>query len=31
MKDIIVEELNVKEVFFRENEEELVEYAVKPN
>ncbi len=31
MASIIAEELNVKEVFFRENEEELVEYSVKPN
>ncbi len=31
MEDIIAEELNVKEVFFRENEEDLVEYSVKAN
>ncbi|HOV39614.1 MAG TPA: DUF5915 domain-containing protein, partial [Spirochaetales bacterium] len=31
MEDIIREELNVKEVIFRENEEELVEYKAKPN
>ncbi|MEW5814363.1 MAG: isoleucine--tRNA ligase [Spirochaetota bacterium] len=31
MEDIIREELNVKKVIFRENEEELVEYKVKPN
>ncbi|HUZ17846.1 MAG TPA: isoleucine--tRNA ligase [Spirochaetia bacterium] len=31
MEDIIREELNVKEVIFRENEEELVEYRAKPN
>ena len=31
MEDIIREELNVKEVVFRENEEELVEYQAKPN
>ena len=31
MEDIIREELNVKEVVFRENEEELVEYRAKPN
>jgi isoleucyl-tRNA synthetase len=31
MEDIIREELNVKEVLFRENEEELVEYEAKPN
>lgn len=31
MEDIIREELNVKEVVFRENEEELVEYTAKPN
>jgi isoleucyl-tRNA synthetase len=31
MEDIIREELNVKEVVFRENEEELVEYSVKAN
>lgn len=31
MADIITEELNVKKVIFRENEEELVEYSVKPN
>ena len=30
MKEIIKEELNVKSVIFRENEEELVEYAAKP-
>jgi isoleucyl-tRNA synthetase len=31
MQDIIREELNVKEVVFRENEEELVEYSARPN
>jgi len=31
MQDIIKEELNVKEVVFRENEEELVEFKAKPN
>ena len=31
MADIISEELNVKEVIFRENEEELVEYSAKAN
>jgi isoleucyl-tRNA synthetase len=31
MEDIIGEELNVKEVVFRENEDELVEYQAKPN
>ncbi len=31
MEDIIREELNVKEVVFRENEEDLVEYQAKPN
>ncbi len=31
MEDIIREELNVKEVIFRDNEEELVEYSAKPN
>jgi isoleucyl-tRNA synthetase len=31
MEDIIREELNVKEVIFRENEEELVEYSAKAN
>ncbi|MDC7234653.1 MAG: isoleucine--tRNA ligase [Spirochaetales bacterium] len=31
MEDIIAEELNVKEVYFRENEEDLVEYSVKAN
>lgn len=31
MEDIIREELNVKDVVFRENEEELVEYSAKPN
>lgn len=31
MEDIIREELNVKEVVFRENEEELVEYSAKAN
>jgi isoleucyl-tRNA synthetase len=31
MQDIIQEELNVKSVIFRENEEELVEYSIKPN
>ncbi len=31
MEDIIREELNVKDVMFRENEEELVEYSAKAN
>ncbi|MFO8065552.1 MAG: isoleucine--tRNA ligase [Spirochaetia bacterium] len=31
MEDIIRDELNVKEVVFRENEEELVEFQAKPN
>jgi len=31
MSDIIEEELNVKDVIFRENEEDLVEYSVKAN
>ena len=31
MKDLIREELNVKEVVFRDNEHELVEYRVKAN
>lgn len=31
MEDIIREELNVKDVIFRENEEELVEYSAKAN
>ena len=31
MEDIIREELNVKEVLFRENEEDLVEFSAKPN
>lgn len=31
MEDIIREELNVKEIIFRENEEELVEYSAKAN
>ena len=31
MTDIISEELNVKEVIFRDNEEELVEYSAKAN
>jgi isoleucyl-tRNA synthetase len=31
MVEIIREELNVKEVIFRDNEEDLVEYEVKPN
>lgn len=31
MTDIIAEELNVKKVIFRENEEDLVEYSAKPN
>ena len=31
MKDIIREELNVKEVIFRDNEEDLVEYQAKAN
>ncbi|MBN1685923.1 MAG: isoleucine--tRNA ligase [Spirochaetales bacterium] len=31
MEDIVRDELNVKEVVFRENEEDLVEFSVKPN
>ncbi|MBN2625329.1 MAG: isoleucine--tRNA ligase [Spirochaetales bacterium] len=31
MSEIIAEELNVKEVIFRENEEDLVEYSAKAN
>ncbi|MDR1893249.1 MAG: isoleucine--tRNA ligase, partial [Spirochaetales bacterium] len=31
MQEIIKEELNVKEIIFRENEEELVEYRAKAN
>ncbi len=31
MEDIIREELNVKDVLFKENEEDLVEYSAKPN
>jgi isoleucyl-tRNA synthetase len=31
MQDIIKEELNVKQVVLKENEEELVEYIIKPN
>ncbi len=31
MAEIIKEELNVKDLIFRENEEELVEYKAKPN
>ena len=31
MTDIIREELNVKEIMFRDNEEDLVEYGVKAN
>ena len=31
MKDIIAEELNVKEICLKENEEELVEYSCKAN
>jgi len=31
MDDIIKEELNVKRVIFRDNEEELVEFSAKPN
>ncbi|RKX79452.1 MAG: isoleucine--tRNA ligase [Spirochaetes bacterium] len=31
MEDIIREELNVKEVIHRENEEDLIEYRAKPN
>jgi isoleucyl-tRNA synthetase len=31
MEDILREELNVKQVLFRENEEDLVEYSVKAN
>lgn len=31
MADIIKEELNVKEVIFRQNEEELITYSAKPN
>jgi isoleucyl-tRNA synthetase len=31
MEDIIREEINVKEVIFRDDEEDLVEYTAKPN
>ena len=31
MEDLIKDELNVRNVVFRENEEELVEYTAKPN
>ena len=31
MEDLIKDELNIKEVIFRENEEELVEYSAKAN
>ena len=31
MADLLRDELNVKEVFFRDNEEELVEYSAKAN
>jgi isoleucyl-tRNA synthetase len=31
MEELIRDELNVKELIFRENEEELVEYRAKPN
>ena len=31
MEEIIREELNVKDVLFKENEEDLVEYSAKPN
>jgi len=31
MQDIIKEELNVKQVVLKENEEDLVEYVIKPN
>ena len=31
MEDIIIEELNVKKVAYRENEEDLVEYKAKAN
>jgi len=31
MADLLAEELNVKEVLFRDNEEELVEYSAKAN
>jgi isoleucyl-tRNA synthetase len=31
MADLIKEELNVKSILFRENEEDLVEYRAKPN
>jgi isoleucyl-tRNA synthetase len=31
MEDILREELNVKSVVFRDNEEDLVEYSAKPN
>ena len=31
MEDIIRDELNIKEVIFRDNEEELVEFSAKPN
>lgn len=31
MQDLIREELNIKEIFFQENEEELVQYSAKAN
>ncbi len=31
MEDLIKDELNVRSIVFRENEEELVEYSAKPN
>ena len=31
MEDILREELNVKNILFKENEEELVEYSIKAN
>ncbi|MCE5257386.1 MAG: class I tRNA ligase family protein, partial [Spirochaetaceae bacterium] len=31
MEDILRDELNVKSIIFRENEEDLVEYSAKPN
>jgi isoleucyl-tRNA synthetase len=31
MEELIKEELNVRSIIFRENEEELVEYSAKPN
>lgn len=31
MEDIVLEELNVKEIFFKDNEEDIVEYKAKAN